>query len=74
MKVVGLETIRLKEYPSILFLQVHTDEGIIGPKMRMLQRIYFALSSLMLLACFVIGFIPDIGASLERLFPLVARP
>ena len=30
MKVVGLETIRLNEYPSILFLQVHTDEGIIG--------------------------------------------
>ena len=30
MKVIGLETIRLKEYPSILFLQVHTDEGLIG--------------------------------------------
>ena len=30
MKVVGLETIRLNEYPSIMFLQVHTDEGIIG--------------------------------------------
>ncbi len=30
MKVIALETIRLKEYPSILFLQVHTDEGIVG--------------------------------------------
>ncbi len=30
MKVVGIETIRLSEFPAILFLQVHTDEGIIG--------------------------------------------
>lgn len=30
MKVVGVETIRLGEYPAILFLQIHTDEGIIG--------------------------------------------
>ena len=30
MKVVALETIRLLEYPAILFLQVHTDEGVIG--------------------------------------------
>ena len=30
MKVTGLETIRLREFPSILFLQVHTDEGLIG--------------------------------------------
>lgn len=30
MKVVALETIRLREYPSILFLQVHTDEGVVG--------------------------------------------
>jgi L-alanine-DL-glutamate epimerase-like enolase superfamily enzyme len=30
MKVVGIETIRLEEYPAILFLQIHTDEGIVG--------------------------------------------
>ncbi len=30
MKVTALETIRLKEFPAILFLQIHTDEGIIG--------------------------------------------
>ena len=30
MKVTGLETIRLAEFPAILFLQVHTDEGLIG--------------------------------------------
>ncbi len=30
MKVSGLETIRLGEFPSILFLRVHTDEGLIG--------------------------------------------
>ncbi|MEI9906745.1 MAG: hypothetical protein WDO06_01540 [Actinomycetota bacterium] len=30
MKVTALETIRLKEFPAILFLQVHTDEGLIG--------------------------------------------
>ncbi len=30
MKVTGIETIRLEEFPAILFLQVHTDEGIVG--------------------------------------------
>lgn len=30
MKVTAIETIRLGEYPSILFLHVHTDEGLIG--------------------------------------------
>ena len=30
MKVVALETIRLNDYPSIMFLQVHTDDGLIG--------------------------------------------
>ena len=30
MKISGLETIRLQAFPSILFLQVHTDEGLIG--------------------------------------------
>jgi galactonate dehydratase len=30
MKVTGLQTIRLKNFSSILFLQVHTDEGLIG--------------------------------------------
>ena len=30
MKVTALETIRLREFPAILFLQIHTDEGLIG--------------------------------------------
>jgi len=30
MKVVGVETIRIAEYPAMLFLQIHTDEGVIG--------------------------------------------
>ncbi len=30
MKVVGIETIRLGEYPAILFVQIHTDQGIVG--------------------------------------------
>jgi galactonate dehydratase len=30
MKVTGIETIRLREFPSILFLQIHTDAGLIG--------------------------------------------
>lgn len=30
MKVTGLETIRLGEFPAVLFLQVHTDEGLVG--------------------------------------------
>lgn len=30
MKVTGIETIRLGEFPAIMFLQVHTDEGLIG--------------------------------------------
>lgn len=30
MKIIGIETIRLKEFPNILFLEVHTDEGISG--------------------------------------------
>ncbi len=30
MKVTAIETIRLGEFPSILFLQIHTDEGLIG--------------------------------------------
>ena len=30
MKVTAIETIRLGEYPSILFIQVHTDTGLIG--------------------------------------------
>ena len=30
MKVTAIETIRLGEYPSILFVQVHTDSGLIG--------------------------------------------
>jgi L-alanine-DL-glutamate epimerase-like enolase superfamily enzyme len=30
VKIIGIETIRLKEFPNILFLEVHTDEGISG--------------------------------------------
>jgi galactonate dehydratase len=30
MKVTKIETIRLKTFPSMLFLQVYTDEGLIG--------------------------------------------
>jgi L-alanine-DL-glutamate epimerase-like enolase superfamily enzyme len=30
MKVTGLETVRLDEHPQMLWIQVHTDEGIVG--------------------------------------------
>ncbi len=30
MKVTAIETIRLGEFPASLFLQIHTDEGLIG--------------------------------------------
>ena len=30
MKVTGIETIQLEEFGNILFVQVHTDEGIVG--------------------------------------------
>ena len=30
MKVVGIETVRLDEFPAILFVQIHTDQGIVG--------------------------------------------
>ncbi len=30
MKITALETIRLEEFPNLLWLQVHTDEGLIG--------------------------------------------
>jgi L-alanine-DL-glutamate epimerase-like enolase superfamily enzyme len=30
MKIVRLETIRVDEYPNILWLHVHTDEGLVG--------------------------------------------
>lgn len=30
MKITGIETIRLEEYPNLLWLQVHTDQGLIG--------------------------------------------
>jgi len=30
VKVTGIETIRLGEYPSILFVQIHTDSGLVG--------------------------------------------
>jgi galactonate dehydratase len=30
MKVVQIDTLRLDEFPNILFVQVHTDEGLMG--------------------------------------------
>jgi galactonate dehydratase len=30
MKVVQVDTLRLDEFPNILFVQVHTDEGLMG--------------------------------------------
>ena len=30
MKVTGLETVRLAGHPQMLWVQVHTDEGITG--------------------------------------------
>ena len=30
MKVTQIETLRLDEFPNVLWLRVHTDEGLIG--------------------------------------------
>ncbi len=30
MKITGIETIRLGEFPNLLWLHIHTDEGLIG--------------------------------------------
>lgn len=30
VKVTGIQTIRLGEYPAMLFLQIHTDQGLVG--------------------------------------------
>jgi len=30
MKITAVETLRLGEFPNILFVQVHTDEGVVG--------------------------------------------
>jgi len=30
MKITGIETVRLAEYPNLLWLQVHTDQGLVG--------------------------------------------
>jgi galactonate dehydratase len=30
MKVTAIETINLEEYPNVLWVQIHTDEGIVG--------------------------------------------
>ena len=30
MKVTAVETIRLDEFPNLLWLQLHTDEGLSG--------------------------------------------
>ncbi|MGV3550868.1 mandelate racemase/muconate lactonizing enzyme family protein [Rhizobium sp.] len=30
MKITALETIRVKEFPNILWVEIHTDEGLVG--------------------------------------------
>ena len=30
MKVTGIETLRLGEFPNLLYVRVHTDEGVVG--------------------------------------------
>ena len=30
MKITALETIRLDEFPNVLWVRVHTDEGLVG--------------------------------------------
>ncbi|TXI09689.1 MAG: mandelate racemase/muconate lactonizing enzyme family protein, partial [Rhizobium sp.] len=30
MKIAAFETIRIKEFPNILWVRIHTDEGIVG--------------------------------------------
>src|SRR6478672_9102578 len=30
MKITGVETVRLDEFANILFVRIHTDEGIVG--------------------------------------------
>ena len=36
MKITALETIHLPEYPSILFVAVHTDAGLTARRERLL--------------------------------------
>ena len=30
MKITAIDTIRLEEFPNLLWVQVHTDEGLVG--------------------------------------------
>ena len=30
MKIVAVETIRVEEFPNLLWLQIRTDEGVVG--------------------------------------------
>jgi len=30
MKITAVETIQLREYPNLLWVELHTDEGIVG--------------------------------------------
>jgi hypothetical protein len=30
MKITGIETLRLEEFPNLLWVQVHTDQGLVG--------------------------------------------
>lgn len=30
MKITRIETIQIEEFPSLIFIQLHTDEGVVG--------------------------------------------
>ena len=30
MKITGLETVQLGEFPNLLWLRIHTDQGLVG--------------------------------------------
>jgi galactonate dehydratase len=51
MKITKLETIRIEEFPNLCFVQIHTDEGIVG-----LGETYFGAEA-------VEAWIHDMGAS-----------
>jgi galactonate dehydratase len=51
MKIIKIETIRIEEFPNLCFVQIHTDEGIVG-----LGETYFGAEA-------VESWIHDMGAS-----------
>jgi len=38
-------------------------QGVVEAKMRKMQRVYISITTVLLLACLVIGFLPEYGAS-----------